>query len=209
MKKLYLILIFLFSACKCYPQLYVGKGSTVSIKMLNEYFCIYFYSEGCLIHGEYNCNVIRENDSVIILRSNSPVNADYFFDRWKWKSNTLTSLDEKHHIILHPKPPRCDTSKVYETADVMPEYPGGEQEIGKFIIQHFKYKYQDGGETQMTFMTEFIVDRTGKVINVRMLNRLTNPGKEMLRVINSMPSWKPGSCEGTNVAVRMFMPIRF
>lgn len=187
--------------------MYVGDSSIIRINIINESFCEYRYSIGCLVHVNYNCQISRENDSVIVLKCPG-VHDSLFIDRWEWKNNILISLT-KYHITLRPERPRCDTSRIYETVDVMPVYPGGEEEIGKFILSNFKYTYPDDGDFQMTFLTEFIIDRMGRVTNVRMLNRLSDAGKEMLRVIRSMPAWKPGSCEGINVPVRMSMPIRF
>jgi hypothetical protein len=209
MKNIYLLLIFLLSVCKCYPQMYVADSTSIRINMLSDSTCEYMYSMGCLVHVKYLCRITRDKDSTIVLTDKTAYGDSLFVDRWIWKDKTLTP-QRRYHFTLRPQRPRCDTSEVYEIVDVMPEYPGGQGELGKFIMMNFRYKSpDDDSDIQMTFLMEFIIDRTGKVTNLKILNRLTDSGKEMLRVISSMPAWKPGSCEGTNVAVRMSMPIRF
>ncbi|SKA41217.1 TonB protein C-terminal [Chitinophaga eiseniae] len=102
--------------------------------------------------------------------------------------------------------------KVYTNVDKMPEFEEGELSLMKFFRDHFRYpKDQDFFQGSINLV--FVIGADGQVKNVHIANKqdasLTLVDKEALRVLNSMPKWKPGRCKGENVPVRMFWPIRF
>ena len=69
------------------------------------------------------------------------------------------------------------------------------------------YKRQ-GEEGQVTI--EFTIDPKGNVINAQVVKSVSAKlDKEALRIIESMPQWKPGMQRGRPVAVRMSVPIDF
>jgi hypothetical protein len=53
-----------------------------------------------------------------------------------------------------------------------------------FLSKNIKYKYQNNEQIQMSFLVSFIIDRTGKVTNTKMLNKLTATGKAILEVFD-------------------------
>ena len=94
---------------------------------------------------------------------------------------------------------------VLEVAAVMPEFPGGAQELMKFIIAQ--------GElgAQGRVIVQFIVDKEGNIIQPKVV-RGVDPylDKEALRIVGLMPKWKPGELDdGTKVAVRFTIPVMF
>ena len=93
----------------------------------------------------------------------------------------------------------------------MPEFPGGQQEMMKFINENLKYPEQakkDG--IQGVVVIQFIVNRNGKVENTKIM-RSVNPllDEEAERVIKSSPNWVPGKQGGKAVDVFFTLPIRF
>lgn len=102
--------------------------------------------------------------------------------------------------------------KVYTNVDKMPEFEEGELSLMKFFRDHFRYpKDQDFFQGSINLV--FVIEVDGQVKNGHIVNKqdasLTLVDKEALKVLNSMPKWKPGRCKGKNVPVRMFWPIRF
>lgn len=99
---------------------------------------------------------------------------------------------------------------VYTIVDEMPEYPGGTKEALNFFSDNFKYPEQD--IFQGSFQLEFIVDLQGNITGQRIRNKsaseLTEADKEALRVLSIMPKWKPGTCKGETVPVRINLPIK-
>lgn len=100
-----------------------------------------------------------------------------------------------------------------EVAPVMPEFPGGQQALMKFLSTKIDYPNigMEGNGTQGRVIIQFIVDKEGNVVNPKVV-RSVDPylDKESLRVINLMPKWKPGElADGTKVAVKFTVPVMF
>ena len=57
---------------------------------------------------------------------------------------------------------------------------------------------------------EFVIEKDGSITNVRVL-RSVDPSldKEAIRVVSSMPKWKPGKQRGKAVRVSYTVPINF
>lgn len=103
---------------------------------------------------------------------------------------------------------------VLEVAAVMPEFPGGAQELMKFITKNINYPKEIAqGElgAQVRVIVQFIVDKEGNIIQPKVV-RGVDPylDKEALRIVGLMPKWKPGELDdGTKVAVRFTIPVMF
>ena len=103
------------------------------------------------------------------------------------------------------------TDKVLEKAEVMPEFPGGEQAMMKFIAENVKYpeKAKEEGVMGRVFLG-FVVEKDGSVNEVRVLRSIGGGcDEEAVRVIKSMPKWKPGIQDGKAVRVNYQIPIHF
>jgi len=106
---------------------------------------------------------------------------------------------------------KSQNEKVYNFVDQMPQFPGGESELLKYIGTNLKYPKiaQDKG-IQGKVILRFVVNNTGKVEKAEIVRRL-DPlcDKEALRVVNSMPRFIPAKVKGKNVAVNYTLPITF
>ncbi len=95
--------------------------------------------------------------------------------------------------------------------DENPEFPGGMLGLQKFLFQSVKYPNiaQERGIQGTVFLT-FIISKEGRVENVKII-RGVDPllDKEALRVVNSLPTWKPGKQNGRPVKVSYQVPIKF
>lgn len=94
--------------------------------------------------------------------------------------------------------------------DQMPEYPGGNAALMRFIIENFKYPQQS--TFQASFQLEFVIDIDGQLIGSRIRNKsemeLTEAEKEILKVISTTPKWQAGKCNGKHVPVKIILPLR-
>ena len=100
---------------------------------------------------------------------------------------------------------------VYDVVEVMPQYPGGQIAMLKYIMENIKYPKQimeEGIQGRVT--VSFIVEKDGRVSNVRLL-RSVQPSldKEAIRVVKSMPKWTPGKQNGKPVRVQFNLPVMF
>jgi TonB family protein len=95
--------------------------------------------------------------------------------------------------------------------DVMPEFPGGQDALTKFIMDNVKYpKAAKEKGIQGKVMVSFTVTSTGKVENIKVVEAVNDLlDAEAIRVVSAMPNWTPGKSKGTNVDVEMKLPISF
>ncbi len=115
-------------------------------------------------------------------------------------------------------PPADDKSKITEVSDVplvlvdqMPQFPGGDREMLRFIKNNLRYPLSaQGNNIQGTVILNFVVNREGKIINLKVIKGIGfGCDEESLRVIEKMPLWTPGKQRGQTVSVSFTMPIRF
>jgi len=101
--------------------------------------------------------------------------------------------------------------KVYYEVEFMPEFPGGDEALRDFIIKNFVYpKNASKKGIQGKVFVGFIVTKEGKVTNAKII-RGVDPelDAEALRLIQLMPTWKPGKDKGVIVNVAYTIPINF
>ena len=101
--------------------------------------------------------------------------------------------------------------KVYERVEQMPEYPGGQQELVKFIATSVRYPYDAmKNKIQGKVAVRFVVGKDGIVKKVK-IARGVDPllDAEALRVVSTFPKWTPGKEKGKLAAVRFTLPINF
>ena len=104
-----------------------------------------------------------------------------------------------------------DDAPVFFIVEDMPEFPGGEEALRKYIAQSVKYPViaQENGIQGRVYVS-FVVNTKGKVTDVKIARGVDpNLDKEAIRVVNAMPAWKPGKQRGKAVKVSYTVPINF
>jgi protein TonB len=106
---------------------------------------------------------------------------------------------------------RASDSLYYQAPDLMPEFPGGDVEMQKFIMNNLEYPpLAIENNIQGRVLVEFIVDEQGKVTQVKVLKGIGwGCDEAAMKVVKKMPRWKPGIHNGKLVKVRYVMPFRF
>ena len=101
--------------------------------------------------------------------------------------------------------------EVLTTAEQMPEFPGGNTALYKFLKKNIKYPKKARKEkTEGKLVVRFIVEPDGALSNPVIVNKVGNGcEEELLRVIRKMPRWNPGMEHGSFVAVYYTLPISF
>ena len=100
---------------------------------------------------------------------------------------------------------------VYMFVEQMPEFPGGEAELLHYISKNIRYP-QDAKEKgiQGRVFVGFVIEKDGSVSNIRNLRGVDSElDAEAMRVVESMPKWKPGMHRGEPVRVSYQIPIWF
>ncbi len=117
--------------------------------------------------------------------------------------------------IIKIKSQENTTSKteVFSVVEDMPEFPGGINEIIKFFSKNIIYpKSAKEKNIEGECYVSFIIDTIGKVTNSKIIKGILNCLEcdiEAIRVVNSMPKWKPGKHNGKLVFVPINIPILF
>ncbi|NEW83223.1 MAG: TonB family protein [Mariniphaga sp.] len=104
-----------------------------------------------------------------------------------------------------------DNKEVFVVVEEMPEFPGGDKALRTFIATHIKYPTAAvEAKAVGTVFVNFVVSSNGKIGNAKVIKSI-HPAldKEAIRVVNSLPDWKPGKQRGKNVDVVYTMPIEF
>lgn len=96
-------------------------------------------------------------------------------------------------------------------AQFMPQFPGGESEMYKYIYDNIKYPTVDQEMgTQGKVTLRFVVTKTGEISDIQLLKGISPTcDKEAIRVLKGMPRWIPGKNNGVAVPVYFTMPIVF
>lgn len=92
-----------------------------------------------------------------------------------------------------------------------PEFPGGERALLTYLASSVNYPVIAAqNNIQGTVYLSFVISKTGKVEKVKILRGVaTSIDNEALRVVSSMPDWKPGKQGTRHVAVSYQVPIKF
>lgn len=105
-----------------------------------------------------------------------------------------------------------DDDAVFVVVETMPEFPGGKQAMFRFLSDNLKYPViaQENG-IQGRAICQFVVNKDGSIVEVGVVRSSGDPSldKEAVRLIKSMPKWKPGRHRGKPVRVKYTVPINF
>ena len=118
-----------------------------------------------------------------------------------------TESDEDVEIEIEEE----DDEEFFMVVENMPEFPGGDLGLMKYIQKNVKYpaiakEYNITGKVYVSF----IVDRSGSVTNVKIVRGVDkNLDAEAMRVVKSLPKYKPGKQRGKSVRVMFTIPINF
>lgn len=109
--------------------------------------------------------------------------------------------------------PADSTAKeeVFMVAEQMPEFPGGMKELLKFLQDNLKYPENAmKNNVQGRVIVQFVVEKDGTLTEFKVA-RSVDPDldAEALRVLQTMPKWKPGMQRGKIVRVKFTVPVSF
>lgn len=173
-----------------------------------------------------------ENISAGVAKTEPRPSADIFTDRSESKEEERVVADDYDFFNSSGDAARSDsesftlsevsvstsskdvkTSKpeVLIVVEQMPEYPGGDAAMMKFLAENLKYPdmAKDNG-VEGTVYIKFIVNSKGKISNAEVIKGIgSGCDEEALRVVKKMPQWNPGTQEGKPVDVYYTLPIKF
>ena len=121
----------------------------------------------------------------------------------------VDSTKEAEVVVAEAVDPAYE--KVFDVVEQMPEFVGGQAELMKFLAENVHYPeaaYKVGKQGRV--IVTFIVEADGSVSNAKIVKKVSDElDAEALRVIGTMPKWKPGMQNGKEVRVKYTIPITF
>ena len=87
------------------------------------------------------------------------------------------------------------SGKIFTIVEEMPSFPGGEDAMLSFVAKNIHYPTAARGNNIVEKVyVNFYVDTAGNVVNAKVLRGIGGGcDEEALRVVKSMPKWKPGN----------------
>lgn len=107
--------------------------------------------------------------------------------------------------------PPVEEDRVLPVAEKMPEFPGGQEALRRFLGRHLRVPEEvvEPGQ-RVKVPVRFIVNKDGHLSGVEFMAVADEAfKKEILRVVAKMPRWTPGSQGGKTVSVYCTIPIIF
>ena len=143
-----------------------------------------------------------------IVDDNVKINDELKIDDTEANDQTIVDVAP---VVETKKETEAEEAQVFFIVEEMPEFPGGELALRKFIANAIKYPViaQENGIQGKVYVT-FVVDRDGGISDAK-IARGVDPSldKEALRVVSTLPKWKPGKQRGKPVRVSYTVPISF
>jgi protein TonB len=101
--------------------------------------------------------------------------------------------------------------EVFQSVEQMPQFPGGEIALMKFLQSHINYPpMASENGVQGRVVVQFVVDKTGRVGEVKIVRSVDKDlDKEAARVCASLPKFTPGRQNGQAVSVWYTLPVSF
>ena len=100
---------------------------------------------------------------------------------------------------------------IYTVVEEMPEFPGGDAALQKFIRDNIKYPAlaKEKGISGKVYLS-FTVDKDGTVKDIKVVRGVGGGcNEEAIRIVKLMPKFKPGRQSGKNIACQMTLPFNF
>ena len=138
-------------------------------------------------------------------------------DNVETESIEVTSEDNPEEIVEIAPPVEVKEDEepedvIFYVVESMPEFPGGQQAMYKYIGENLKYPViaQENG-IQGKVICQFTINKDGSLVDIEVVRSAGDASldKEAMRVIKSMPKWKPGKQRNQPVRVKFTLPVTF
>lgn len=127
--------------------------------------------------------------------------------------------EDEQDVVIEIAPPAAKVDEdeepdevIFVVVETMPEFPGGAQAMYKYLGENIKYPViaQENG-IQGRVICQFTVNKDGSLVDIEVVRSGGDASldKEAVRVIKSMPKWKPGKQRGKAVRVKYTIPVNF
>lgn len=117
----------------------------------------------------------------------------------------------EEYVPVEVEEEEVSETEVFTIVEEMPAYPGGDAKLYEYLGKNIKYPQiaRESGIQGRVFVN-FVVEPDGSVSNVKVMRGIGGGcDEEAVRVIKTMPKWKPGKQRGKAVRVTYTIPVVF
>ena len=129
------------------------------------------------------------------------------------EGEVVRTIGEVDHVDVYGSASHGDNDdECFRSVDNMPQFPGGEDALMKFLKDHIKYPPEAAkNNIQGRVILQFVVEKTGKVGTIKVVRSVDESlDREAVRVVKTLPDFTPGSLnDGRKVNVWYTLPVNF
>jgi len=123
-------------------------------------------------------------------------------------------ITEEAAIEEYVAPPEIEEEEADEIFTIVETNPvpvGGYKQFYEEVGKNIRYpRSAINMRIEGKVFVEFVVDKTGELTNLKVVKGISKDcNEEAIRVMESMPKWKPGKQRGRAVRVKMVIPITY
>ena len=125
--------------------------------------------------------------------------------------NVTRTLKEEVVVEKPVEKPKEVKEEVFRSVEQMPQFPGGEDALRKYLASHVNYPPMAAeNNVQGKVVVQFVVEKDGKVGEVKVVRSVDKDlDREAVRVCKSLPKFTPGRQNGQPVRVWYTLPVQF
>ena len=115
--------------------------------------------------------------------------------------------EQNFSVKMRPK----NSSEVYSSAEIMPEFPGGMTAYQRYLKRNLEYPEKaKRAKLEGVVVVQFIVDTDGSIREPRIARHLeVSLDSAAWRLVRDMPKWKPASDYGRVIRCKYSLPVAF
>ena len=149
----------------------------------------------------------KVSDIIKIVDDETIIEDDFNFDMEADDETSMDFIDTD----FEDNTDEGEIEEVFVIVEQMPEFPGGEVALRNYIAENVDYPVlAQENDIQGTVFIRFIVTKSGSVKDVQIIRGYHELlDEEALRVVKTLPNFKPGSQRGKAVSVWYTVPITF
>ena len=129
----------------------------------------------------------------------------------------MEDSDEEHEMVFErpiEKPvekPNEAKDEIFKSVEQMPQFPGGDAGLMKFIESHLNYPPMAiQNKIQGKVIVQFVVEKDGSVGEVKVVRSVDKDlDEEAIRLVKTLPDFTPGRQNGQAVPVWYTLPVTF
>ena len=121
----------------------------------------------------------------------------------------LADVDDEESLLVEYV---SGNERIWEDVEERPEFPGGDRALSHYLKQNIRYpKASHDNNSQGRVDVRFVINTDGTIQDVEVVKSSGDYflDKEAVRLVKSMPKWKPGRINAKPVCVKYVLPVNF